>query len=75
MFNIYTTTWQLPKEKSADKNLSMSERVKHYQQDLKHYLPDGTQVIPHKKALKHVFDAYDKFGLEVSISANSYKLT
>ena len=65
-------TWQLPSDKSADSSNTMFDRMFHYRFELKHYLNDGTRVVPNIKTMKHILQAHDEFGLEVAISTNSY---
>lgn len=65
-------TWQLPSGYSAnDKNNKIS-RIAAYRFRLKHYLNDGTKVIPRVTTISHILDAFDMFGLEVAVSSDSY---
>ena len=65
-------TWKLPEDISADTEQHFSTRVHHYRFVLKHYLNDGTRVIPTVPTVQHVFDAHDQFNLPVAVSENSY---
>ena len=65
-------TWKLPEDVSADINRPAVERLHHYRFLLKHYLNDGTRVIPTIPTIQHILDAYDQFNMPVAISVNSY---
>ena len=65
-------TWKLPEDVSADINRPAVERLHHYRFLLKHYLKDGTRVIPTIPTIQHILDAYDQFNMPVAISVNSY---
>ena len=65
-------TWKLPEGISADTDRNIVERMQHYRFLTKHYLNDGTRVIPTIPTIQHIFDSYDQFNLPVAISVNSY---
>ena len=65
-------TWQLPSGYSANSKNNKISRIAAYRFHLKHYLNDGTQVIPRVTTISHVLDAFDMFGLEVAVSSDSY---
>lgn len=65
-------TWKLPEGISADRDKMVVQRIQHYRFALKHYLNDGTRVIPTIPTIQHIFDAYDHFNLPVAIDVNSY---
>ena len=67
-------TWQLPSGYSANRVNNKISRIDSYRFHLKHYLNDGTQVIPRVTTISHVLDAFDMFGLEVAVSSDSYDL-
>ena len=67
-------TWKLPEGLAANKSCLLTLRMQHYRWVMKHYLIDGTRVIPSIAAMKHIFDAFDMFGLPVAISANTYSI-
>ena len=67
-------TWKLPEGTSADANKKLMQRIQHYRFVLKHYLNDGTRVIPTVPTIQHIFDSYDQFNLPVAISVNSYTI-
>ena len=64
--------WSLPKNEAANKNNNLIERMKYYRFKQVHTLGDGTRVIPTIETLRHVFDAFDMFGLPVAISEGTY---
>ena len=66
------TTWSLPESVAAEKNASTIARTKHYRFVQKHYLIDGTRIIPTLETVQHIFDSYDMFTLPVVISGGSY---
>ena len=57
---------------SADIDRNVVERLHHYRFLIKHYLKDGTRILPTIPTIQHVLDAYDQFNLPVAISVNSY---
>lgn len=65
-------TWQLPSGYSANRLNNKISRMNSYRFHLKHYLNDGTKVIPRVTTISHILDAYDMFGLEVAVSSDSY---
>jgi len=65
-------TWKLPEGISADRKKMVAQRMQHYRFVLKHYLNDGTRVIPTIPTIQHIFDAFDQFNLPVAIDVNSY---
>ena len=67
-------TWNLPENISASKEESIDDRIKHYRFNMKHFLQDGTRVIPTIQTAHHVLDAYDYFGIELAVDKNSYVL-
>lgn len=67
-------TWQLPSGYSANRVNDKISRISAYRFQLKHYLNNGTRVIPKVTTISHVLDAFDMFGLEVAISSDSYDL-
>ena len=67
-------TWNLPEGDAADKKANLASRMKHYRFQQKHYLNDGTRVVPTIKAMKYILQAADDFGLKVAISKDSYDL-
>ena len=67
-------TWRIPEDISAIKEYDMKERIKFYRFKLKHFLLDGTRVIPTVPTVKCVLDSYDMFELELALSKNSYTL-
>lgn len=66
------TTWKLPEGISSDREKNVVQRMQHYRFVLKHYLNDGTRVIPTIPTIQHIFDAFDQFNLPVAIDVNSY---
>ena len=67
-------TWKLPEGISADSSKLIVERIHHYRFLTKHYLNDGTRVIPTIPTIHHILDAFDQFNLPVAISSHSYTL-
>jgi len=67
-------TWKLPEGLSANKSELLAKRMKHYRWEMKHYLGDGTRIVPSLAAMRHIFDAFDMFGLPVAISSNTYSI-
>ena len=67
-------TWSLPKGPATNKSKLLVERMKHYRFTQKHYLNDGTRVVPTIESMRHIFEAFDMFELPVAISANSYTI-
>ena len=65
-------TWPAPTGFSADKANNIIQRMHHYRFNSKHYLKDGTRVMPTIPTLKLIMKAWDSFGLEVAIDADSY---
>lgn len=67
-------TWKLPEGCSADSSLLYVERMKHYRFSVINYLKNGQRVVPTIQTCRHIIDSYDKFGLEVAISNDSYQI-
>tara|TARA_B100001059_G_C17371860_1_gene350127 strand:+ start:120 stop:368 length:249 start_codon:yes stop_codon:yes gene_type:complete len=67
-------TWQLPTKYCSNKDNLKVSRIYEYRFNFKHYLNDGTRVIPKVMTVSHILDAFDIFGLEVAISSDSYDL-
>lgn len=74
MQNIQTQalTWPTPQGIAASNEVSQAARFNHYLATTKTLLADGTQVIPNSETLDLILQAWDMFGLEVVISADSY---
>ena len=68
------STWTLPTGLSANKNVDMPKRMKHYRLQQVHSLRNGKRIIPKIETIKHIFQAYDEFNLEVAISDGSFTL-
>ena len=64
--------WSLPQDTAANKNNNLIERMQYYRFKQIHTLGDGTRVVPTLETLRHVFDAFDMFGLPVAISEGTY---
>ena len=67
-------TWKLPSGYSANRANNKISRINSYRFHLKHFLNDGTRVVPKVTTISHVIDAFDMFGLEVAVSSDSYDL-
>ena len=65
-------TWQYPKDIASSKETNMSERINYYRFNMKHFLKDGTRVIPTIPTVKAILDCYDQFELKLAIDINSY---
>ena len=65
-------TWKLPEGISANTENNIVNRIQHYRFLMKHYLNDGTRVIPTIPTIQHIFDTHDQFNLPVAIDVNSY---
>jgi len=66
-----TITWRLPQGFSATKGNNIIERAKHYRFSLRHYLLDGTQVIPTLGTVFSVIQAFDTFGPDVPVAVSN----
>ena len=67
-------TWQLPSGYSANSKNNKISRMAAYRFKLKHYLNDGTKVVPRVMTVSHILDAYDVFDLKVAVSSDSYDI-
>ena len=67
-------TWQLPSGYSANNKNNKISRIEAYRFRLKHYLNDGTRVVPKVTTVSHVLDGYDFFGVEVVVTSDSYDI-
>ena len=65
-------TWSLPKGLSADTSQLVTNRMQHYRFLTKHFLIDGTRIIPTIPTIRNIFDAYEQFNMQIAISANSF---
>jgi len=74
MQNIQTQalTWPLPTGIAASNEVTQTARFNHYLATTETSLADGTSVIPNSETLDLILQAWDTFGLEVVISADSY---
>ena len=66
------STWTLPTGLSANKNVDMPKRMKHYRLQQVHSLRNGKRIIPTVETLQHILQASDEFNLEVAISDGSF---
>ena len=59
---------------SASKDASTILRAKHYRFELKHFLEDGTRIVPNLGTVFSVLQAFDTFGKDVPlvVSEGSY---
>ena len=60
-------TWRIPQGMSASKDYSIILRAKHYRFELKHFLKDGTRVVPNLGTVFSVLQAFDTFGKDVPL--------
>ena len=67
-------TWRIPQGFSALKDNNRIERAAHYRFKLKHFLKDGTRVVPNIGTVFSVLQAFDTFGKDIPlvISEGSY---
>lgn len=65
-------TWKIPESFSADRNVSMTCRIKHYRFDMNHFLIDNTQIVPTVQTTKNVLYSYDFFSAVLAVDENSY---
>jgi hypothetical protein len=61
-------TWRIPQGFSAIKGNNIIERAKHYRFSLRHYLLDGTRVIPKIGTVFSVIQSFDTFGDDVPVT-------
>ena len=67
-------TWKIPENISASNEENIKDRIKYYRFNMKHFLKDGTRVIPTIQTVHHILDSYDYFGIELAVDKNSYVL-
>ena len=74
MQNIQTQalTWPLPTGIAASNKVTQTARVNHYLSTTETTLANGVSVVPNSETLELILQAWDTFGLEVVISADSY---
>ena len=75
MQNIQTQqalTWPLPTGIAASNEVTQTARFNHYLATTETSLADGTRVVPNSETLDLILQAWDMFGVEVVISADSY---
>lgn len=74
MQNIQTQvlTWPLPTGIAASNEVTRIARINHYLSTTETTLANGVHVIPNSETLDLILQAWDTFGLEVVISADSY---
>lgn len=67
-------TWCIPQGVSASKDNNIIARAKHYRFEIRHYLKDGTRIVPNIGTVFSVLQAFDTFGSDVPvvISEGSY---
>ena len=67
--------WSLPESVASGRleiAAGVEERIKHYRFVQKHFLKDGTRIIPTVETTQNILDSYDMFGLPVAIEEGSY---
>ena len=67
-------TWSLPIGYSSNAKRPLVNRISQYRFGQDHYLHDGTKIIPRVTTVMHILEAYDKFGLELAISEDSFEI-
>tara|TARA_E500000331_G_C17160088_1_gene671318 strand:+ start:613 stop:837 length:225 start_codon:yes stop_codon:yes gene_type:complete len=65
-------TWQLPSGYSANRVNNKISRIAAYRFKLKHYLKDGSRVIPHVTTVQYILQAYDMLEMQVAIEEGSF---
>ena len=64
--------WPTPTGIAASDKVSKAARINHYLATTKTILANGVSVIPNSETLELILQAWDNFGMEVIISADSY---
>ena len=65
-------TWPTPTGIAASDEVTQAARINHYLATTKTVLANGVSVVPKSETLELILQAWDKFGLPVIISENSY---
>ena len=64
--------WKLPECVAADSTKLIDHRIQHYRFLMKHFLIDGTRIIPTIPTVKNIFEAYENFNIQLAISTCSF---
>ena len=67
-------TWSLPESVAEDMATAIDARIKHYRFVQKHFLKDGTRIVPTVETTQNILDSYDLFALPVALEEGSYTI-
>ena len=66
--------WKKPEGVSSNKNENIIKRASNYRFNTKHYLKDGTRVVPKLTTVFSILEAHDQFDLCLAVDSESYDI-
>lgn len=66
--------WEKPEGISSNSSENIIKRASDYRFNQKHYLKDGTRIIPKLTTVFSILTAYDQLDLCLAIESDSYDL-